>query len=110
MGAARLRRAEDIARVRAAGIVRSDAFFTMRVLPTAAAHVRVAVSASRALGGAVRRNRARRRVREAIRTHLLATVPAHGADIVVAARSAVLGAPAAELRRAVGRELDRVLG
>jgi ribonuclease P protein component len=109
MHAARLRRGDDIARVRADGTARSTALFSLRMLPTSEPTVRVAVSASRAVGTAVRRNRARRRLREAIR---LALRPrsAQGADLVVLARPAALAAPAAELRAIVERELAAVLG
>jgi ribonuclease P protein component len=73
--------------------------------------VRVAVAASRAVGGAVKRNRARRRVREALRIALGARPDGgRGADILVIVRPAALAAPAADMRRALERELDRVLG
>ena len=110
MDAARLRRGDDIARVRSHGIRRTDAFFSLRALPTALPTVRVAVAASRAVGGAVQRNRARRRVREAIRVTLAArpdTGP--GADLLVIVRPAALEAPAADLRVAVERQLGTVL-
>ena len=110
MHAARLRRGEDIARVRSHGVSRNDALFSLRALPSDLPSVRVAVAASRAVGGAVERNRARRRVREALRVALGAR-PAgtRGADILLMVRPAALAAPAAALRDALERELDRVL-
>ncbi|HEY8758052.1 MAG TPA: ribonuclease P protein component [Candidatus Limnocylindria bacterium] len=111
MHAARLRRGEDIARVRAEGVARNDTLFSLRALSTDGPTVRVAVAASRAVGGAVQRNRARRRVREAVRTVLAARPdPASGADLVVTVRKAALDAPAALVRGAVARQLEAVLG
>jgi len=109
MHAARLRRGEDIARVRAEGVARNDKLFSLRALPTEQAAIRLAVASTRAVGGAVQRNRARRRVREALRQAL---VPRHvdsGADLLVIARPAALTATAADLRAAVERELAAVL-
>ncbi len=109
MRAARLRRGEDIARVRAEGIARNDKLFSLRAVTTDLAAVRVAVVASRAVGGAVQRNRARRRVREALRV-ALAPRPAHpGADLLVIARPAALSAATKDLHDAVERELRRAL-
>jgi len=110
MHAARLRRGEDIARVRAEGVARNDTLFSLRALSTDGTTVRVAVAASRAVGGAVQRNRARRRVREAVRTVLAARPdPASGADLVVTVRKAALDAPAALVRGAVARQLEALL-
>ncbi len=115
MHAARLRRGEDIARVRAEGIARNDKLFSLRALSNDEPAVRVAVSASRAVGNAVKRNRARRRVREAVRTalrdHGIANGPIGptGMDLVLMARPAALQAASADLRGAIERELTRVL-
>jgi ribonuclease P protein component len=109
MHAARLRRGEDIARVRSEGVARNDKLFSLRALPSTEPTVRVAVASSRAVGGAVQRNRARRRVREAVRTALRDRTVQAGADLMLIARPAALTAPSAELRAAVERELGRVL-
>ena len=111
MHAARLRRGEDIARVRAEGIARNDKLFSLRALKNDESAVRVAVSASRGVGGAVKRNRARRRIREAVRIALHQRGPAvsTGMDLVWLARPASLVASAGDLRNAVERELGRVL-
>lgn len=110
MHAARLRRGEDIARVRADGVASNDKLFSLRALPTVEPTVRVAVAASRAVGGAVQRNRARRRVREAVRVALAGrSTPEMGADLVLIVRRAALDAPAADLRGAVEARLDSVL-
>ncbi len=57
----------------------------------------------RALGGAVRRNRIKRRIREAIRARLMRIAPKW--DIVINPRKAVLDAPWESL----GRELDKLV-
>lgn len=71
--------------------------------------MRIAVTASRALGGAVARNRARRRVREAFRVALRDRDVRAGRDIVVSVRRPAIAAPAAAIRAAVARELDGAL-
>ena len=109
MHAARLRRGEDIARVRAEGIARNDKLFSLRALSNDQPCVRVAVSASRGVGGSVKRNRARRRVREAVRAVLRDQRTTAGLDLVLLARPAALVATPADLRGAVERELLRVL-
>ena len=111
MHAARLRRGEDIARVRAEGIARSDKLFSLRALKNDELSVRVAVSSSRGVGGAVKRNRARRRIREAVRIALRDRGAARGPgmDLVWLARPAALLASARDVQSAVERELGRVL-
>ena len=109
MHAARLRRGEDIARVRAEGVARNDKLFSLRALPNDLPTVRVAVAASRAVGGAVKRNRARRRVREAVRLSLARRSAAQGVDLVLMVRAAALGAASVDVRGAVERQLDAVL-
>src|SRR5690348_16240901 len=110
MRAARLRRGEDIARVRNEGTSRNGTLFSLRALATDRRAIRVAVAASRAVGGAVERNRARRRVREALRVALLPRQMRSGADLVLMARPGALSATAAELRESIERDLDVVLG
>lgn len=107
MDAARLRRSEDIARCRAEGVAHNDRLFSLRARPSGTDTVRVAVSASRAVGHAVRRNRARRRIREAIRRELAGRPlpPGGGMDLVFAARASAIDAPSAAVRLAVAREL-----
>ena len=109
MRAARLRRREDIARVRAHGIARNDRLFSLRALTTDLAAVRVAVATSRAVGGAVERNRARRRLREAVRVALAPRRSHPGADLLVIARPAALSAATKDLHDAVERELRLAL-
>ncbi|HKC20477.1 MAG TPA: ribonuclease P protein component, partial [Candidatus Dormibacteraeota bacterium] len=67
------------------------------------ADVRVGVTVSRAIKGAVERNRARRRLREAVRLRLLsADSPARRGgiryDVILIARPATLEVPFADLK------------
>ena len=79
---------------------------------------RVGVAISRQLKGSVRRNRARRRVREAARIGLLGNDPGAGRlgipyDVVLIARPAALELPAAALEgeaAAVRERLERASG
>ena len=112
MNAARLRRSEDIARCRAEGVAHNDRLFSLRARRSGNDTVRVAVSASRAVGPAVRRNRARRRLREAIRLELVGRpIPSGaGVDVVIAARAATIDAPAPAVRAAIARAIGAILG
>lgn len=110
MRAMRLRRTKDIELVREGGEVSSDRLFTMRARPNGLDVVRVAVASPRAVGVATKRNRARRRVREVIRTQLRARPAAPGTDLFVVARAPALGAPVGALRGAVAKHLEAVLG
>ena len=110
MRAMRLRRTRDIELVREGGEMRTDRLFTMRARRNGLAVVRLAVASPRSLGTAVRRSRARRRVREAIRQLLLSRRDAPGTDLFVVARPPALEAPPQALRDAVARQLDAALG
>lgn len=75
--------------------------------PGRSARTRVGVSTSRQIRGAVARNRARRRLREAVRLHLLpdgSKAPASGItfDVVLIARPSALTAAFSEIEAEVG--------
>lgn len=110
MRAERLRRTKDIDLVRASGEQRTDRHFSLRSRRNDLAAVRIGVAAPRAVGTAVRRNRARRRIREAFRLDLRGRASAPGTDVFVLARRATLDAPTDALRAAVHAHLDAVLG
>jgi len=84
----RLRRPEDFRRVWSTGRSWAQPLFILWVLPNSLNHVRVGITASRKVGNAVARNRARRLLREAARQ--LYTRIAQGWDIVLVARSPLL--------------------
>lgn len=76
--------------------------------------VRVGVAASRRVGGAVSRNRVKRRVREAVRVSFAAGLGGHQTgkpyDVVIIARPAALSAPRDQLNaemRGVWERLER---
>lgn len=75
-------------------------------------NVGVGFTASRRVGGAVRRNRAKRRLREAVR-HVLPALDLPMCDIVVIAKAATVDAPFEHLLRdlkyALGKCLKEVL-
>ncbi len=115
----RLRRAADLARVRQQGRRWRHPLAVLlvcpRPLPAGASAVddqrgvtacsRFAFSASRRVGNAVRRNRAKRLLREAVRTHLHALEP--GWDCLLIAREQTPDAAFADVESAVCELLSR---
>jgi ribonuclease P protein component len=88
--AARLRRSGDIALVRAEGRSIRSAAWSARVLSTAEPTTRLSVVASRAVGTAVDRNRAKRRIREAFRRALASSDAGPSIDLLITARPEAL--------------------
>ena len=80
----------DFRRVRRTGTSYSHPLFILMVSASELPAVRLGVSASRSMGTAVRRNRAKRRLREAFRP-LMPDLPG-GWDLVAVARPALLEA------------------
>ncbi len=109
MRAERLRRTKDIEMVRDTGEMRSDRHFTLRARRNGLDVIRVAVASPRAIGTAVRRSRARRRVREALRVVLNRRTSPSGIDLLVVARPPALDAPFAALTDALTRGLGALL-
>jgi ribonuclease P protein component len=99
-----LRSRQDFARLAADGRTRADRLLVVHVLLNDLDHDRYGISTGRRLGGAVARNRARRRIR-----HILRGAPNDsgvGMDILIVLRSAGAQASFDELRVA----LERLLG
>jgi len=89
----RLTRARDYARVRTEGMAYRGRTCLLLVLTAAGETSRVGFIASRrGVGGAVQRNRARRRLREIVRRRW-ARVPSHGYLLVFIASRRTLEAP-----------------
>jgi len=89
----RLTRARDYARVRTEGVAYRGRTCLLLVLTAAGETSRVGFIASkRGVGGAVQRNRARRRLREIVRRRW-ARVPSHGYLLVFIASRRTLDAP-----------------
>ncbi|HRE47980.1 MAG TPA: ribonuclease P protein component [Aggregatilineales bacterium] len=81
----RLRRAADFAHLRSVGKTIRGTFFTLAYTPNGLPHNRYGVITGKRIGGAVIRNRVKRRLREALRLlddHLVV-----GYDVVLIARS-----------------------
>ncbi|GIV65987.1 MAG: ribonuclease P protein component [Chloroflexota bacterium] len=95
----RLRRSSDFKRVRQTGKAYTHPFVVLNVLPNEEGQLRVGITASKAVGSAVDRNRAKRRLR-AVLDRLLPNVQP-GWDVVLIARKPVLTADFEDLTQAV---------
>ena len=87
----RLRRQEDFAHLRKAGRTYRHPFLTLSVAPNPLSHNRYGFVTSKRLGNAVVRNTVRRVLREVIRQADPGL--ARGFDVVVIARSPIVGQP-----------------
>lgn len=109
----RIRRRPEFLKVQRSGVRRRGRYLTMLGLPNGRDASRLGVVAPRRLGGAVRRNRFKRLVRELFR--LEDRRP--GFDLVVLPRPELLDAPFAELQadyratlRRFGQDFDQAHG
>ena len=105
-----LSRPQDFAALGERGAIRSHPLLTARFLRTDLESTRFGLSTGRRLGGAVTRNRVRRRLREALRVMAPSFQP--GWDVLIIARPAVVAADHDALVGALRRLLARggVLG
>jgi ribonuclease P protein component len=109
----RLRARREFVAVQQRGRRIPSRYLTMLVLPNALGRDRLGIVASKKIGGAVVRNRAKRRLRELFRHEqaaLAATAGRRGCDLVVIARRELAGAPADALRADFAAALGRVGG
>jgi len=106
--AARLRRSSEIALVRSNGTQLQHRLFALRARPNGLLEIRVAISAPRALGRAVARNRVRRRLREAFRLAIGAVDRGPGLDLLIVARAAAGTVEHGTLRAAAAEALERL--
>ena len=95
----RLTRSEDFKRVRRSGKSYAHPLLVLIVQAANEGQLRVGVTASRTVGTAVKRNRAKRLLREAVRT-VLPTLPS-GRDILLVARPPLLSCNMFEVRDAL---------
>lgn len=104
-----LRRKADFDAIGRSGSVRSTRLLVLRYLRTDRAETRVGMSTPRTLGGAVQRNRVRRRLRELVREQLRGRTATMGAgwDLLLIARPAAAEASHAELREALRSLVER---
>ncbi|MEB2334088.1 MAG: ribonuclease P protein component [Anaerolineaceae bacterium] len=108
----RLTRSEEFKRVRRSGKSYAHPLVVLIVEKNEQGSVRVGVAAGRAAGSAVRRNRAKRLLREAIRPLLPHLDLQHGpektgANLILVARSGLASATLEETRRALLNLLQR---
>ncbi|GAB4501359.1 MAG: hypothetical protein Fur0035_09010 [Anaerolineales bacterium] len=101
----RLTRSTDFKRVRNDGKSYAHPLVVLVALPQTGERLQVGVTASRALGGAVQRNRARRRLRECMRPLLPHIQP--GSELILIARQPLLDANFETLRAALQTLLRR---
>lgn len=100
-----LRHKADFDAIGRHGTVRSSRFLVLRSARTERPGTRIGLSTPRTLGGAVQRNRVRRRLRELLRAQLGAT--GAGWDLLVIARPEAGSATYAELGEALRSLLER---
>jgi ribonuclease P protein component len=100
-----LSRPQDFAAIQGAGTTKSHALFSARFLRTDLDTTRFGLSTGRRLGGAVVRNRVRRRLREALRVMAPSFQP--GWDVLIIARPAIVEADHDALVGALHRTLVR---
>ncbi len=101
----RLRRGKDFERVRASGRSWANEWLVLGAQANDLGRVRVGVAASRRVGGAAKRVRARRLIREAVRPRLGRILG--GWDLVFIARASLGSATFQEVDRAVAQLLQR---
>ena len=103
-------RPEDFEALQGHGSVRSNPLLVVRIRRTDLGETRFGLSTGRKLGGAVVRNRVRRRIREALRVMAPSFQP--GWDVLIIARQPVIEASYAALTEALHSLLRRggVLG
>jgi ribonuclease P protein component len=99
----RIRRRPEFERVYNEGARISGRFMTVFLLATDRTSPRLGVAATRKMGNAVERNRAKRLAREIFRRHKLTA----GYDIVIVPRREMLDAPFASLEADYDRVLER---
>lgn len=101
----RLSKSTDFKRVRRTGKSYAHPFVVLIAKENKCHQLRIGVSAGKTVGNAVQRNRAKRRLRESIRTYIPCIQPEW--DVILIARKGIVDADWSELQQAVGSLLER---
>ena len=102
----RLRQSKRFMEVKRKGLSSADRLIVLTVMPNQLAHSRFGFSVSRYVGGAVKRNRVKRRMREAVRSRFEQIAP--GYDLVFVARNPIRSVPSVDIQRSVTKLLGRM--
>ncbi len=100
-----LSRPQEFTAIQARGATRSSALMSARFLRTDLETTRFGLATGRRIGGAIVRNRVRRRLREALRAMQVSFRP--GWDVLIIVRPAIVEADYAALVGALRRTLER---
>jgi ribonuclease P protein component len=109
----RLTRSTDFKRVRSSGKSYAHPLVVLYLLPSDQPRIRIGVAASKAVGNAVQRNRAKRLLRAAMADLLMETgeghypEPVEGSDLLLVARSPLPRANFSQTREALVSLLKR---
>ena len=101
----RLTRTTDHKRVRQQGRSYAHPLVVLSILPNNLEHSRIAVTATRSVGGAVQRNRAKRRVRAAAQAVFARILP--GWDLILICRKGLLDSSFSGVQGAISNLLHR---
>jgi ribonuclease P protein component len=101
----RMRRRGEFTRVFELSHRTKSRYFTLLIAPNTAGPTRLGIVASRKLGDAVRRNRAKRLIREIFRRTM--RLPARAVDVVVIPRRELFDAPYASVESDFRGALER---
>ena len=101
----RLTKTSNFQRVRQNGKSYAHPLVVLITQPNGSSNSKVAISASRSVGNAVQRNKAKRKIREIIRSEVPQITP--GWDILILARQRISGASFLELKNALDQLLTR---
>ena len=104
----RLRKNAEFQRAYAYRVSASDDVLIVYGFPNGLGRMRLGLSVSRKVGGAVVRNRWKRLIREVFRLHILADVPVEGLDIIVIPQKGIPPVSFEELRKSLQKNIDRL--